>query len=77
MRARRATAPPTITTGGSRGESMTITYRDRDYAFRECDTKGWTKEELEDLAVKKGRMQYEPNRVWLLIPGVGYGREMY
>ena len=55
---------------------MTIKYRYWEYAFRECDVKGWTKEELEELAAKTGRMQYEPNRVWLIIPGIGYGLEV-
>jgi hypothetical protein len=54
---------------------MTIKYRYWEYSFRECDVKGMTREELEDLAAKTGKMQYEPNRVWLLVPGVGYGLE--
>jgi len=54
---------------------MTITYRNNEYAFRDCDTKNIGREELEKLAEVKGRLQYEPNRVWLYVPSVGYGME--
>ena len=37
---------------------MTIKYRYWEYSFRECDVKGMTREELEDLAAKTGKMQY-------------------
>ena len=47
------------------------------YVFRECDVKGMSKEEVEERARRDGKMQYEPNMVWLLIPGVGYGMQLY
>lgn len=55
---------------------MTIKCRYWEYSFRECDVKGMTREELEDLAAEAGKMQYESNRVWLLVPGIGYGMEV-
>lgn len=56
---------------------MTVTYHHWPYAFRPCDTKGVTQEELQKKAEEVGRLQYEPNRVWLLIPGIGYGMEVW
>lgn len=56
---------------------MTIIMDGCRYVFRECDVKGPSEEDLLDLAKRKGKMQYEPNMVWLLIPGVGYGMQLY
>ncbi len=57
---------------------MEIKYGGSVYYFRECDVKGWTKEEVQTRAEKIGKVQYEPRAVWLVIPGVGYGlREDY
>lgn len=53
---------------------MTVEYNGRIYRFRECDTQNITQEELQKRA-KKGKMQYEPHAVWLVVPGVGYGWE--
>ena len=56
--------------------TMTITRNGRSYIFRECDVRGYTQEEVQTLADRTGRMQYEPNGfVWLVVPGIGYGRE--
>lgn len=46
------------------------------FSFRECDTKGMTVEEVTKLACEKGRMQYETNGAWLVVPGVGYGADV-
>ena len=55
---------------------MTVNYNGRTYAFRPCDTKGITADQLQKLAYEKGYMQYEPNAAWLVIRGVGYGWEV-
>ena len=55
---------------------MTIQFRGRSYAFRDCDVRGLSKEQLTEKAEKCGRMQYEPHNVWLVVPGVGYGMEV-
>lgn len=55
---------------------MKIKFNERNYKFRECDTKNITKEELQEKATKTGKMQYEPNRAWLVVPGIGYGWEV-
>lgn len=52
---------------------MTVKFNGRSYRFRECDTENITKEELQKRATETGKMQYEPNAAWLVIPGVGYG----
>ena len=54
-------------------EYIKVKYGYYTYAFRPCDTKGYTTEEVQKLADEKGYMQYEPNRAWLVIPGIGYG----
>lgn len=54
---------------------MIITYNSRRFIFRECDVKGYAPAEIQALADKTGRMQYEPNHAWLVIPGIGYGME--
>ena len=55
---------------------MVITRNGRSYIFREGDVRGYTQEEVQTLADRTGRMQYEPNGfVWLVVPGIGYGRE--
>ncbi len=57
---------------------MTVKFNGgRTYQFRECDTKNITQEELQKLADERGKMQYEPNCAWLVIPTVGYGWEVY
>lgn len=56
---------------------MTIQFRGRSYAFRECDVRGLSKEQLTEKAAKSGHMQYEPHNVWLVVPGVGYGMEVW
>ena len=55
---------------------MIVKFNGRNYQFRECDTKNITKEELQKRATETGKMQYEPNAVWLVIPGIGYGWEV-
>lgn len=55
---------------------MTVIYNGRKYAFRECDTKGLTAEQLQQMADASGYMQYEPRGAWLVIRGVGYGWEV-
>lgn len=55
---------------------MTVNYNGRTYEFRACDTKGITAEQLQKMANESGRMQYEPNRKWLVIPSIGYGWEV-
>ena len=45
------------------------------YIFREVDVEGMTQQEVQERADKCGRLQYEPNHVWLVVPGVGYGME--
>ena len=55
---------------------MTITWRGKQFKFRECDVVGHTREEIEETAKTHGKMQYEPGAVWLVIPGVGYGWEV-
>lgn len=55
---------------------MTVKHNGRTYAFRECDTKGLTAEQLQAMADANGYMQYEPNAAWLVIRGVGYGWEV-
>ena len=55
---------------------MTITWRDKKFAFRDCDVKGRTKNEVEQIAKNEGKMQYEPRAVWLSVPGIGYGWEV-
>ena len=52
---------------------MIITYNHSKYYFRPCDTKGMTVEEVQKAADERGCLRYEPNAVWLLIPGIGYG----
>lgn len=54
-------------------EQITVKHGFYTYAFRPCDTVGKTQEEVQKLADEKGYMQYEPNRAWLVIPGIGYG----
>lgn len=55
---------------------MTVKHNGRTYAFRECDTKGLTAEQLQAMADATGFMQYEPSAAWLVIRGVGYGWEV-
>ena len=52
---------------------MSIRYNGRLYMFREYDTKNITQYELQKMANENGRLQYEINAVWLVIPGIGYG----
>ena len=49
---------------------MIITYNGRTYKFRECDTRDIKQEELQVLANEKGKLQYEPRTVWLIVPGI-------
>ena len=56
--------------------NMTAIYNGRTYAFRICDTKNITGEELQKLVDTVGKLQYEPGRVWLVVRGVGYGWEV-
>ena len=56
---------------------MIIERNGRNYVFRECDVRGKSREEVQALADQTGRMQYEVNRVWLFVPGIGYGMEEY
>ena len=39
---------------------MTITWKGRKFKFRGCDTEGKTQKEVEQMAKKSGKMQYEP-----------------
>lgn len=55
---------------------MRVTYNERTFEFRACDTKGITQEELQRMTDANGEMVYEPNRSWLLVRGVGYGWEV-
>lgn len=55
---------------------MKVKHNYREYEFRACDTKEITAEELQELADKTGKMRYEPNGAWLLIPEIGYGWEV-
>lgn len=55
---------------------MTIYFKGRWWAFRECDTKDKTEAEVIALADKTGKIQYEPNNVWLEVKGIGYGWEV-
>lgn len=52
---------------------MTIIWRGRQFTFRKCDVNGKTKNEVEQIARKKGKMQYEPRKAWLYVPGIGFG----
>ena len=52
---------------------MTVKYNGGDYRFRECDTKNITKEELQKRVTETGKIQYERNCSWLVVPGIGYG----
>ena len=52
---------------------MVITWQNTKYYFRECDTKGMTEEDVQKAADESGRLRYEPNMAWLMIPGIGYG----
>lgn len=52
---------------------MTVKYNGGDYRFRECDTKNITKEELQKRVTETGKIQYERNGSWLVVPGIGYG----
>lgn len=49
-----------------------IEYHGRRYAFRNCDTEGKSLAEIQQL-IKNAELQYEPNHVWLRVPGLGYG----
>ncbi len=55
---------------------MGIEHNGYHYIFRECDVRGWTQEQVQELADKTGKMQYEQNHAWLIIPGIGYGMEV-
>lgn len=55
---------------------MTITWKGRKFKFRECDTEGKTQKEVEQMAKKSGKMQYEPRAAWLSVPGIGFGWEV-
>lgn len=52
-----------------------VEYNGRYYKFRECDTKDLTQEEMQKMTDESGKMQYEPNAVWLVVHGIGYGWE--
>lgn len=52
---------------------MTIEIRGSSYIFRECDVRGMSCDQVKAEAEKHGRMQYEPNGAWLIVPGIGYG----
>ena len=56
---------------------MTIIMDGCRYCFRECDVKGLSREEVEERARRDGKKQYEPNMVWLFVPGIGYAMEIY
>jgi len=57
---------------------MKVTRNGRTYYFRPCDVRGMSQESVQAAADNTGHMQYEPNgMVWLVIPGIGYGREEY
>lgn len=51
---------------------MAITWRGKQFKFRECDVEGRTREEVEKIAKEKGKMQYEPRAAWLSVPGIGF-----
>lgn len=55
---------------------MKVKYNGRTYAFRECDTRGVTEEQLQKLADERGYLQHEPRAVWLVVSGIGYGWEV-
>lgn len=55
---------------------MEIYFRGRMWTFRECDTKDKTEAFVIYQADNYGKIQYEPNAVWLVVPGVGYGWEV-
>lgn len=55
---------------------MKVKYNGRYFEFRKCDTENITQEELQQMVDKTGHMQYEPNRSWLVVRGVGYGWEV-
>jgi hypothetical protein len=53
-----------------------VEFNGRYYKFRECDTKNLSQEEMQKMTDKSGKMQYEPNAVWLVVDGIGYGWEI-
>lgn len=55
---------------------MIITRNGSRYIFRACDVKEYTLEQVQRRANESGRIQYEANNVWLVIPGIGYGMRM-
>ena len=55
---------------------MIITRNGSRYIFRACDVKKYTLEQVQRRANESGRVQYEQNNVWLVIPGIGYGMRM-
>ena len=54
---------------------MTVTYYGYIYRFRPCDTQNITEEELQKRATETGKIQYDRNGAWLIVPGIGYGWE--
>lgn len=53
---------------------MKINFNGRAWVFREIDVIGMTEHEVQKLAYKTGRIQYEPNgNSWLVVKGIGYG----
>ena len=57
---------------------MTINYSGRQFAFRECDTKGKTQEDVTRLAKESGKVMYDPHNgnTYLIVDKVGYGWEV-
>ncbi len=55
---------------------MTITWRGKQFKFRECDVEDRTREEVEAVAKEDGKMEYEPRAAWLFVPGIGFGWEV-
>ena len=55
---------------------MEVKYNGRKFKFRPCDTEAVTQEELQEMVDRIGYMQYEINRSWLVVSGIGYGWEI-
>ena len=53
--------------------NKTVKFNENIFQFRECDTKDLTQEEMQKMTDERGKMQYEPNASWLVVPGIGYG----
>ena len=53
-----------------------VKFHGRNYMFRKCDTENLSQEEMQRMTDETGKMQYEPNAVWLVVKGIGYGWEV-